>query len=423
MATNARWYKLDNTAMVVPASVHGSDTRVFRIVCELKEKVDRELLQQALSRAADEFSHFNVILRQGLFWYYLEDAEEKPVVEEDDRPACGMLYFPGKRNLMYRVTCFENRINLEMFHVLADGTGAFMFLRRIIINYLSAKHGIEVKAEGSDLSSREEKNDDAYRHFYKKGKGRNQLGRMFTSRAFQIRQEKDHNLRGNLLEGTVSSSGFIAIAREYKTTAGILTAAIYIEAVIKAMTLSDRKKEINICVPVNLRQYFPSDTARNFFGIINVPYHVSDYDGSLDSIICKVKESFEEQLTEENLRGIMNEYSAFANNPLLKIVPLFLKEIAIQFMTLRAQKSTTGTMSNIGRIKMPAECTPYIDRFSAFMATPNMQICVSSFEDRMVFGAVSAYIEHRVLVNFFRKLTELGLEVELGTNDYDVQPV
>ena len=68
---------------------------------------------------------------------------------------------------------------------------------------------------------------------------------------------------------------------------------------------------------------------------------------------------------------------------------------------------------------MHEELTPYIKQFSAFMATPNIQICVSSFGDRMVFGAVSAYSEHNVFTNFFRGLTRRGLTVEIASNDYD----
>ena len=37
----------------------------------------------------------------------------------------------------------------------------------------------------------------------------------------------------------------------------------------------------------------------------------------------------------------------------------------------------------------------------------------------MTFGEASPYKTHRVMLNFFRCLSELGLEVELGSNDYD----
>ena len=35
--SNYRWYKLDNAATIVPATARGSDTRVFRVTCELKD--------------------------------------------------------------------------------------------------------------------------------------------------------------------------------------------------------------------------------------------------------------------------------------------------------------------------------------------------------------------------------------------------
>ena len=37
----SKWYQLDNAAKIVPSTTGGSDTRVFRITCELMEEVDR----------------------------------------------------------------------------------------------------------------------------------------------------------------------------------------------------------------------------------------------------------------------------------------------------------------------------------------------------------------------------------------------
>ena len=32
-----KWYRLDNAATIIPSSIKGADTRVFRIVCELND--------------------------------------------------------------------------------------------------------------------------------------------------------------------------------------------------------------------------------------------------------------------------------------------------------------------------------------------------------------------------------------------------
>ena len=417
----AEWYKLDNAATIVPSSVHGADTRVFRIVCELNDPVDGETLQEALDLTVEEFPHFNVILRKGFFWYYLDSVRARATVRKEDKPACAPLYFPGRRKLMYRVSYYKNRINLEMFHVLADGTGAFAFLKAIVTNYLCLKHDLSVEPDPTDIASNDAKNQDAFEQFYSKEKSREQLGKMIGTKAYQIEMEKDANLNSRLIEGVVSAKEFIELAHKYNTTAGILTVALFMEATYNVMSLRERRRPIVISVPVNLRQYFPSETTRNFFGVINVAFYPSDYDGNFETLLDIVKKSFEEQLTEEKLRETMNGYSGLTSNIGLKVIPLFIKNPAINIITRIAQKGTTATMSNLGRIKMQEELVPYIKQFSAFMATPNIQICVSSFGDRMVFGAVSAYSEHSVFTNFFRGLTKRGLSVEIASNDYDVK--
>ena len=416
-----KWYRLDNAAIIVPSTAKGSDTRVFRLVCELTEEVDAQTLQEALDETLEEYPHLNVVLRQGLFWHYLDGTALRPVVEEDHLPACAPLYRPGQKNLLYRVTYFGKRINLEMFHALADGTGAFSILKHLVANYLSRRHGLTFTPDADSLSSAEEKNSDAFRQFYTKEKKSSQLKQMTQTRAFQIPQDRDGHMRNHLLEGLVSAKQFIALAKKLKTTAGILSVTLYIEAILQIMPLRKRKYPIVVSVPVNLRQFFATTTARNFFGVINIIYHASDYDGSLESILNRVRDSFQEQLSEENIRDTMNSYSALAQHPLLKLVPLPLKELVIHYFSSRALRGVTGTVSNLGKVSIQPEFAPYIDHFSAFMATANMQICVSTFGDRMVFGVVSAYDEHSVLLAFFRNLIKRGIEVELTTNDYDIR--
>ena len=135
MDRSANWYKLDNAAKIVPSTARGANTRVFRITCELKEEIDKATLQSALDETIEEFPFFNCVLHRGLFWYYLEDSNLRAVVEKENSPACLPLYIPGHKNLLYRVNYFEKRINLEMFHVLADGTGAFMFFKNLTYFY------------------------------------------------------------------------------------------------------------------------------------------------------------------------------------------------------------------------------------------------------------------------------------------------
>ncbi len=419
MEKRANWYRLDNAAKIVPSTAKGANTRVFRLTCELKEDVNKEILQRALDDTIEEFPFFNCVLHRGIFWYYLEDSNLRATVVEENAPACLPLYIPGKKNLLYRVNFFRKRINLEMFHVLADGTGAFMFFKNLVTRYLQIRYNLSEDIKPSDDFSLEEKNVDAFTDHYSKQKGLKQLKEMRSVRAYQVSGEMDDNLLPHLLEGTVSASKFLELAHGHNTTVGVLCVALYIKAVIQGMSRRQMKRHVVVSVPVNLRQFFKSGTARNFFGVINIDYSPEEYNGELSSIIEKVDRDFKEKLSSENIEKTMNSYSALEHNLAIKMVPLPIKDFTIGRFDRAAKRGVTTSMSNLGLIRMPQEVSEYIDKFSAFMTAASQQVCVCTFKDRMVFGEVSPFKTHKTMLNFFRCLTEEGLEIELATNDYD----
>jgi len=421
MAESTRWYRLDNAAKIVPSQARGADTRVFRLTAVLKEDVDKEILEQALEEVAPEFPIFNVVLKRGIFWYYLEDSGITPSVSEEGEYPLEAIYYPGRRALLYRVTYFRRRINLEVFHVLADGTGAFMFLKHLVAKYLEIRYSLPLTHFDDDISSMQENSADAFDTFYEKSANLEQLKDMGTKRAWQLNEEKDPNLRCHLIEGVIAADRFLEKAREYGTTVGILCVAVYIEAAIKRMTVRQKKRPIVVSVPVNLRQFYQSYTARNFFSVINISFDATEYSGTLESIIPGVKRAFEEQLSKEKINENMNSYAALEHNIAVKMIPLIIKDIGIYLFSLMANRGVTCTMSNLGKISMPEGLEGYIDYFSAFMAAPSEQICVSTFGNRMVFGEVSPYISHGVMMNFFRIISGMGIDVEISSNDYDAR--
>ena len=416
------WYKLDNAAKIIPSTAVGSDTRVFRLCCELKEEVDGGVLQAALDDAVREYPHFQCYLKKGLFWYYMEQSPEKAEVTEEKLPALSALYYPGRKTLLFRVNYYRRRINLEVYHVVSDGAGAFQFFRQIICNYLVQKHALLIGSDLENKGSFEEKADDAFRYYYTRKNKSRALKQIFGGKkpACQLRGTRDENLNIHLLEGVVSVRAFLDLCHAHHTTLALMTTAIMIEAVIREMRISERNRPVVVTVPVNLRNYFPTETTRNFYGVITISYHASAYDGTIDSILKVIQQSYEDQLKEDQIEKTMNTYSALERNWALKMVPLQLKDLGIQGFNYLRLREVTTSVSNVGRLTMPEQTVPYIDRFSAFMATQKGQMVVVSFEDKLAFGITSAFKRHDVMRNFFRSLVRLGLEVELATNDYDL---
>ena len=71
----------------------------------------------------------------------------------------------------------------------------------------------------------------------------------------------------------------------------------------------------------------------------------------------------------------------------------------------------------MGKITIPEPFDSYIDRFSCFMAAPDVQISVCSFGGKMCFGIGSSFVTNPVMMRFFRKMVALGIDVEIATND------
>ena len=64
------WRRLDNSAKIFPISTGKKYSTVFRLSAVLKEKVEPNILKEAVIQTLDKYKSFKVRMRPGLFWYY-----------------------------------------------------------------------------------------------------------------------------------------------------------------------------------------------------------------------------------------------------------------------------------------------------------------------------------------------------------------
>ena len=98
----SKWRKLDNAALAFPLVTGKDDTRVFRFYCELREAVDEEILQKALEETMEKYPLFQAVLRKGLFWFYLEHRDIRPVVKKEKKAALQQALYSGQKILAFR---------------------------------------------------------------------------------------------------------------------------------------------------------------------------------------------------------------------------------------------------------------------------------------------------------------------------------
>ena len=407
------WARLDNAAKIFPPTSYGADTGVFRLSCELTAQIEPDLLQRALDDTLVRFPHMLMVMRRGLFWYYLEQTTLRPAVAPEHQPPCAPLYF-GSKSLLFEVSYWRRKVNVDVFHVLADGSGAIAFFQALIESYLALRHpesGVTPVMRGSVTERRE----DSFQKYYKSQGGGSASG---AWHAFRLRGAKRADGGLNILEGVADVRQVLAAAHRYHTTLTVYLCAVLFSSIRGMMYVRDLRRPVVLTVPVDLRGYFPSDTARNFFGTIRVAYDFGQKSGTFEDIIASVAASFKEELTPERLATRMNKMSALEHNPILRPIPLALKNPVLRLSGDIAEMGETATISNVGRFHLPDALTPYVRGFSVFMSTHATQLCTCTFGNSLHFGFTSAFEGTELQRRFFEQLVSEGISVEIRSNEY-----
>ena len=155
-ARSLRWMRLDNAAKIYPAAKRRNWNNFFRLSATLTEPVDTAVLRSALDVTVRRFPSIAVRLRRGVFWYYLEEIPQTPPIQEEKSCPLAHAPFHEVRRCAFRVLVYRDRIAVEFFHALTDGTGGLIFLKTLLAEYLTQKYGIAVPAERGVLGRLEE---------------------------------------------------------------------------------------------------------------------------------------------------------------------------------------------------------------------------------------------------------------------------
>ena len=410
------WWTLDNAAKIFPSTGSAHDSKVFRFVCELREPVEPQLLQRALDRTVERFPIYRSVMKRGWFWYYLEDSPLPAQVRREELPPCCPIYPSVRRSLLFRVLYYRRRISLEVYHALTDGTGALNFLCALVYEYLLLRCPDAFSQPVPPLpydASQSQRQADSFQKYYEKPAGR-PMGRFPV--AYQIRRERLPRNHLAILEGQMPLEQVLACARARGVTLTELMTAVFLRAIHGGMRVRDRKKPVVITIPVNLRSYFPSESARNFFATINVGYDFSTGEDSLEAVLKEVKRSFQDNLTAEKMRERMNALCALEHSVPLRLVPLPLKDIVLRIANKVAARGVTASFSNIGKVSMPKGMEELIHLFSVFACAGMLQACACSFGGVYVVSFASPFRVCETERIFFRELARLGIRVALTTN-------
>ncbi|SET90886.1 DUF6320 domain-containing protein [Lacrimispora sphenoides] len=413
-----RWRRLDNTAKIFPVIASENLSNVFRISAVLKEEVDPGTLQRALEEILPQFEGFSVRLRRGFFWYYFEDNKRMPVIERETTYPCKFIDPHSNQLYLFRVTYFDRRINLEVFHAVTDGLGAVNFLKALVYRYLDLKKNSRTGHRASQkISSDVSMNvEDSYVRHYKKTEKRKYSSR----RAYHLAGEALPLDEENVLHGYVDLKMLKTAAKSYGVSiTRFLTAALIFTIYQEYLDGKPCEESIGISIPINLRTFFGSETTANFFAVTLIDFLSTSEEHTFTEVLEAVSSQMDSKITKEKMEQIISYNVSNEKKWYLRAAPLLVKWCALNLVFRKNEKAYTMTLSNIGPIDIEEDYRKEIERFSIMIGVSKrqpMKCAVCSYGEEVIVTFTSVFQDTRLQDRFFGFLREMSIPVSLESN-------
>ena len=378
-AQSLRWMRLDNAAKIYPAAKRRNWNNFFRLSATLTETVDVAVLRSALDVTV--------------------------------------------RRCAFRVLVYRDRIAVEFFHALTDGTGGLIFLKTLVAEYLTQKYGVSIPAEYGVLGRLEEPDPEELEDSFLRYAGDVKASRK-ESTAYHLSGTPERDGYKNLITMMLSAEEVRACAKSRGLSVTELLCAAMMQAILdlQAEKVRDprRRKPVKVLVPVNLRGLFPSRTLRNFASYITPELDPRMGECSFKELCDEVHHRMGLENNRRTMRAKFAANVASERSPVLRVMPLFIKNIAMKavFDAVGERKSCL-CLSNLGNVQLPEAMAAYVRRMDFIIgvqaAAPH-NCGVVTWNGTMYINCIRSIREPELEMHFYRVLRKLGLHVTVESN-------
>jgi hypothetical protein len=437
----------------------------------MDQEVDPALLQEALDATYDRYRLYHAVLRSGVFWYYLQDSDLRPLVTAEELHTCAPIYQADRRTLLFRVMHHRRRISLEVFHALSDGAGASWFLSDLVTAYVRLRHpepdhplpDARGLFDAGPLLGRHESGDqpgedaadqarelttDSFAHYFRRRRrrrvpssdsafgraaapavltvesaarsspdARRALGRSRRShrtKVHRIRGTRTADNRTRVVELTVPTAEVLALARAEGVALTMYLTAVFFESVRRSSGGLTGTRTVAASVPVNLRQFFPSTSPRNFFATTRVEHTYGTGADDLGSVCRQLESQFRPKSTPEALEEKLRGFLRFERMPVLRIVPRPLKDVILKLVNQGSNRGLSIAVSNLGRVSLPEPADSHVGRMLFHVSAARPQLSVLSHAGLLTLSFTSPFTETDHIREFARLLTASGIDVTVA---------
>ncbi len=417
------WVRLDNAAKIYPAARRRNWSNIYRLSVTLSEPVDKAVLQSALEVTARRFPTIAARLRKGVFWYYLQQVEKAPEIQEEYSYPLTFMSPKEMRQCALRVIARDDRIAVEFFHSLTDGTGALIFVKSLTAEYLEQKYGISVPPEQGVLDRAQPPRPEELEDSFLKHAGAVASGRKGES-AWQLIGDLEPDGFLHLTCFQLSVPQVLECAHQRGVTLTVLLSAVMMLALqrLQQEKVPDvsRRERIKLLIPINLRKLFPSQTLRNFsmYTIPELDPRLGEY--TLEEICDVIRHRMGMEFTPKFMSTVIATNVNDEKSTLVRLVPLPLKNMVMRAIFENVgQKRCCLSFSNLGAVRLPEAMEPYVRRMDFILGAQALSAynCgMLSYGDTVYINFIRNIRDAELERHFFAVLQELGLSATVESN-------
>ena len=408
-----KWRKLDNTAKAFSMEDKNS-TNTFRLSVILKEKIDSKLLKDAVNKSLEIYPSYKVQMKSGFFWNYLRVNKNEPILEIEKNKTIKTINLGKNNNYLFKVTYTNNKINLDICHILTDGVGATIFLKAILYNYLDLQYNL-TEEKVDMLVDKGSTQDEYLKNVNKKIKNNSK-----SKKAFLIK-EKSNFLTNKTYHYVLDLNSFKKVCKENNVSISEYLSALYIYALYNTIYDKTSDKDISVTVPVDLRRHYNVNSFSNFFTSINIDGNLKRFKYmNFKKILNQVKKEFKNKITFESIQKNLTKEVKLGTNFGISVVPLFIKKPFMKYFGKAFNKSTTTTLSNIGPIKIAEKYKKYIDNILVLVSAGKIQkvkCTICSYDNNLTITINSNLIDNKVENEFYKLLLKHVGNVRLESSN------
>ena len=414
------WYRLDNAAMIFPPVSGKKSPNTFCLSATLDSKINKMVLQTSVSQVVKSEDTFRVRLKKGVFWYYLEENDKEPIVLDETPNFMEYIDYRYDDNYLFKVFVKDNKISIVFFHALTDGTGGLYFLKQVIYRYL-VNMGEEVDTEGLvkpiEVPTVNADSTDKFMEVRKKKTEK----KIAEEKAFKLSGTPFKVFGTGIILGECNTLQVKEIAKKYDATVTGYLCGVYMYSLYKAYIENRNVKNKKICIsiPVNIRNRHPSTTKRNFSLVVRVSYDFSK-PVAMEYIIKECVNQLKTKITTEQLDAQIKFNTGAETNPLMRIVPRFIKTAVLKIAySIRGTKQESTNLSNIGVVELPEDMAKHIEKMHFILQaskTTQKNFSVLGLNDKLYMSFSRRHVECDAEKWFFRTLEENGVDVVLSSN-------